>query len=318
MNAIVSTEQHLIAWLLETGDPPTRFRIMTELLGRPAEDPEVRLAKVGLLAHAGVAELLATQELAGFWVQRNYYTPKHYSTFWVLSILADLGLTREVEAVRRGVDFMFAQQRPDGGFCRRNRRPGKGLVWEEETEPCTQARIVRFLIQFGYGGDERTRQALAWLLARQRTDGMWLCGYGGGYGRPRGCLRATLDFLRAAVLDAETAAHPATQRAAAVIAELLLQPRMGRYHVPDEWTVLVFPYFGYGIIPALDALGRIGYTPAHAKVAAAVDYLLSRRLPDGGWPLDERPYKSPLDFGQSGEPNQWVTLEALLALKRLN
>jgi hypothetical protein len=314
MGALVSIDRRLIAWLLETGDPPTRYRTLTELLGKPVDDLEVCDAKANLLAHVGVADLLAAQKPAGYWAQRDYYIPKHYSTFWVLSILADLGLTNEVEAVRRGVDTMFAQQRTDGGFCRWRRLPGKGWVWEEWPEPCTQARIVRFLIQFGYGGDARTRQAMTWLLASQRTDGMWLCSHARG----RGCLRATLDFLRAAALDAETAAEPATKRAAAVISELLLQSKMERYHVGDEWAVLVFPYFGYGIIPALDALARLGYTPGYAKVAAAVDYLLSRRLPDGSWPLDERPYKSPLDFGPSGEPNQWLTLEALLALKRLN
>jgi hypothetical protein len=71
---------------------------------------------------------------------------------------------------------------------------------------CTQARIVRFLIQFGYGDDPRTRAALDWLLTTQRDDGMWLCDRADRHG----CLRATLDFLRAAVLDPETAAHPAT------------------------------------------------------------------------------------------------------------
>jgi len=93
-----------------------------------------------------------------------------------------------------------------------------------------------------------------------------------------------------------------------------MEPNMGRYHVGDGWTILVYPYFGYGLIPALEALARLGYTADHPKIAAAVDYLLSRRLPDGSWPLDERVSRPPLDFGQFSEPNKWLTLDTLRTL----
>jgi len=138
--------------------------------------------------------ILAAQKRDGWWGKtRDYYIPKHYSTFWALTVLADLGLTAENECVRRGCEFMFDHQRESGAFCRRRRVAGQGIVWDEEPGPCTHARILRFLTQFGYSNDPRVKAGLDWLLAKQRADGMWMCGR---RDVRRGCLRATLDFLR--------------------------------------------------------------------------------------------------------------------------
>jgi hypothetical protein len=305
-----------LPWLLEPENPPVRYWTLRDLLDRPADDPEVRAAQAAIPTSPPVAELLAAQKSDGYWVGKDYYLPKHGGTFWVLSALADLGLTAENEHVRRGCDFLFAHQRDDGEFCRRRRVAGQGLVWEAQAEHCTHARIVRFLLQFGYADDPRTRAAIDWLLTSQRDDGLWLCHWlrRGRYG----CLRATLDYLRAAVLDAATAAHPATTRAAAAVYDLLLQPRMGRYHVRDLWTILEYPYFGYSVISALDALARLGYTPQQPKIAQALAYLLSRQSANGTWPLEQRPSRPPIDVGQTGEPNKWLTLDALRVRKLLH
>jgi len=304
---------NLLDWLLDENGPVLRYCTLVELLSYPPDHPEVQAARAAIPSHPPLAELLAAQKAPGYWVQRDYYVPKAYSTFWVLSVLAEMGLNQEEQAVRRGVEFMFTHQGEDGKFRRWRNRAGKGMGWEERVDPCTNARIVRFLIRFGYGSDPRTRRAIEWLLAEQRADGMWLCGYARG----AGCLRATLDFLRVAVLDPETAGLSATRRAAEGVCDLLMQPGMGRYHVADEWTALVYPYFGYGVIPALDALGRLGIAAEHPRMVAARDYLLSRRLPDGSWPLDEPVSRPPLDFGQPGAPNPWLTLDALLALRSI-
>ena len=51
------------------------------------------------------------------------------------------------------------------------------------------------------------------------------------------------------------------------------------------------------------------------KVATALEYLLSRQLPDGTWSLNQNPYRLPFDAGQPGEPNEWLTLDAMRVIK---
>lgn len=303
-----------IPWLLEDENPSVRYRTLRHLLDQPQDNPEVRRAEGAIPSWPAVADLLAAQKPDGYWVKRDYYLPKHNGTFWVLTILADLGLTASNEQIQRACEYMFGFQRDGGAFYRRRRVAGQGLIWDSGAGPCTHARIVHFLIQFGYADDPRLRAAIDWLLSVPKEGGMWDCG---APSRP-GCLRATLDVLRVATLDGETAAHPATARAAAIVCDLLMQPRMARYHVGHEWRDLEYPYFGYGLIPALDSLAHLGYTQDHPKIAVALDYLLSRQLPGGSWPLDEMPYRLPLDFGQPGAPSKWVTLDAVRVVKRLS
>jgi hypothetical protein len=305
-------------WLPEPENPSVRYWTLLDILDRPPEDPEVCAAQAAIPTSAPVAELLAAQEKDGHWGSRDYYLPRaSKGTFWVLTVLGDLGLTMEDEHVRRACDFMFTDQHEDGVFGRRRRVPGQGTVWQEDPSPCTHARIVRFLIQFGYGQDPRVRKAIDWLLARQRDDGMWLCVDPGR----RGCLRATLDVLRVAALDPQTAAQPAIAHASRAVCGLLMEPRMSRYHIGEKWGTwecLKYPYFGFSVISALDALARLGCTPAETKIASAAEYLVGRQLPDGTWPMDESWPDPPLDFGRPNEPNKWLTLDALRVLRLLH
>ena len=303
-----------LAWLLEAENPPVRYGTLVDLLDRPASDPEVQAARAAIVDYPPVAELLAAQKPDGYWVKRDYYLPKHYGTFWTLCVLGDLGLTAEQEAIRRACEYLFTFQRENGAFCRRRRVAGKGLVWADDAGPCTQARIVRFLIQFGYGADARTRGGIAWLLSVQRDDGMWDCG---SPQRP-GCLRATHDVLRVAALDAETAAQPAIARGAARVCGLLAAERLSRYHTGASWAVLAHPPFDMSLVSTLDALARLGYSAAQPEIAEARAYLLSRQLPDGAWPLDQSPYRLPFDMGPVGEPNKWLTLDVLRVMRLLD
>jgi hypothetical protein len=302
-------------WLLKPENPPIRYLALRDLLQRPLDDPELTAARASVLDWPPLVELLNAQHDRGYWAKHDFYLPRaSRGTFWVLTVLGDLGLTREIEPIQRACGFMFEQQREDGAFCRRRRVPKEGVIWEETSEPCTQARIVRFLIQFGYGEDPRVKKAVDWLLKRQREDGMWHCRGEEG----RGCLRATIDVLRAVSLVPELADHPGIQQGSEAVSQLSMQPGMDRYHVGEKWGTwesLKYPTFGFSVLSALDTLGRLGMTVEDPGVRKGLDYLLSRQLPKGPWPLDESWPESPLDFGEIGQPNKWITLDAMRVLK---
>lgn len=307
--------ERVVEWLLEPENPSVRYFTLVDLLNRPANDPEVTATKAAIPQSSIVAGIFAARKPVGYWGKsRDYYIPKHYSTFWVLSALGDLGLTSEDERIREGCEFMFSHQREDGAFRRQRHFPGS-WGWERTNEPCTHARIVRFLIQFGYSEDPRTRAAIAWLIQTQREDGGWLCIRSNAR---HACLRATLDYLRAAVLLPDAQQTETTQRAAEFVAALLMEPNMGRYHVSDAWTILQYPHFNYGALPALEALIALGYGQAHPKIAKAIDWLLDRRNDDGTWPLDEGVFHPPADFGRAGTSNKYITLDALRVLKSVS
>lgn len=136
-----------LAWLLEPENPSVQYWTLLDLLERPATDRAVRATRAAIVAYPPLAELLAAQKRDGYWFKRDYYLPKHCGTFWVLSMVADLGLTRENEQVQRGCDFMFTFQRDHGGFCRRRRVQGQGIVWDSQPGPCTPYRTLPYTVR---------------------------------------------------------------------------------------------------------------------------------------------------------------------------
>ncbi len=163
-----------LPWLLEPDEanPAVRYLALRDLLDRSADDPEVVAACAQMMRTGPVPALLDAQHPDGYWIKRDYYLPRHQGTLWTLTVLGDLGLKADEEHVQRGCEYMFTVQCENGPFCRRRRISGQGTVWQEHPEPCTHARIVRFLIQFGYSDDPRVRKAIDWLIATQRDDGM--------------------------------------------------------------------------------------------------------------------------------------------------
>ncbi len=299
-------------WLLEPDNPSVRYFALTDLLDHAPNDPEARAARAAIRTCPVVQAICAGQRRDGAWLGPDFYLPKGLGTFWRLTLLGELGLTLAEDAalVRAACEFMFRHQSADGCFRRAQRRAGK-LVRERAQVPCTHARTVRALIQLGYGDDPRAKRAIGWLVRTQRADGAWLCS---GPNPRRGCLRATIDYLRAMELYPAMKQNPATQRAASLVASLLLQSKMGRFHVSEAWDVLEFPYFNYSLIPTLLALLRVGMSPEHPAIALAMRWLLERQRDDGTWILD-RARRAPAEFGRAGEPSKWLTLDALRVIK---
>jgi len=82
--------------------------------------------------------------------------PKSYGTFWVLSVLADFGLTKENQNIKRACEYILNHQRDNGAFCRRRRIQNIALVWKTKSDTYTHDSIIRLLIQFSYKDDSQS------------------------------------------------------------------------------------------------------------------------------------------------------------------
>src|SRR2546426_310689 len=115
----MSIRRGLRNWLLETdSDPSVRFRVLRELLDRPADDPVVVRAQKAIGRKGWAAQLLRGQHPEGQWVTPGssayeLYRPKYVATNWRLLVLPALGLTRKTP---RGA-------KTAGRFLRRSSRP---------------------------------------------------------------------------------------------------------------------------------------------------------------------------------------------------
>ena len=79
-----------IDWLLASAEPWTRYRVLVDLLDRPAGDPEVEATRLEMLSHPQVASLASD---AAPWGQRPLKRHNDAShPIYKLSTLADFGI----------------------------------------------------------------------------------------------------------------------------------------------------------------------------------------------------------------------------------
>lgn len=317
------------SWLLEECQPSIRYLTLTELLGRPEGDPDVKAARAGIVKRGWGKEILDRQDPSGFWERgSSLYRPKYTGTNWMLLVLSDLGLTkadRRIDAAcRRWTDWFAAE---DGGFVGSNKGGAKhGHV-------CTTGNTARALVKFGYADHPKVRSAFEWLVKNQANLGGWSCfNYGG---RARGRNLDSWEPMGAfAVYPREKwtrGMKGAMEKGAEFFLERELHVQGGRY---KPWYRFHYPvHYYYDLLVGLDFLTALGYV-ADKRLEYAVSLLKKKRRPDGRWNLDSinpdpdspqgawdrgHPKQATVPFSleEAGEPSKMVTLSALRVLKRL-
>lgn len=310
-----------IRWLLEKEQPAIRYRTLTELLGRPESDPDVRETKERILEDGWGARILAERDASGGWGDsRSPYVPKYTSTNWRMLVLSDLGVSHADPRVRDACEFWM------NGLAARGDRLGgssRGIP-----HYCVSANMARALIRFGYADDGRVRRTLEWLVEIADPKGGWSC-----FGRGRNldsweALSAFAVYPRSRWTTAMTAC---VEKAAEFYLERELHRQGDRY---APWYRFHYPvHYYYDVLVGLDFMTRLGYAN-EPRMTFALHHLRSRRRPDGRWNLDavhpdveggmaefykKHPRDAPTPFAleERGEPSKMITLRALTVLKRL-
>ena len=354
-----------VAWLLRNENPGVRYWTLRDILERSQSDAEVVSALNGIESWGPVAEYLREQHPAGYWGDgEDVYWPKWKATVWALILLAELGVPRTNPSIKRGAEYflrvMDGQDRswPPPKYPEEDLR-GWRLVWE----PCVTGNMARTLAELGFESDPRVREMFEWLVKNQRDDGGWNCETEDsreGEAVHHSSFMSTIEPLWAfSSLDPQKwprGGREAVERGV----EFLLMHRLFKSDksgkvIRPEWTQLHFPlFYFYDILHGLRVVTALGFG-GDERTKDARELLLSKRLPDGTWPMeatylrslrrnfvkDEKTghwhsvreegidlsniYKSMgkvvevpsiySSLGEVGKANPWVTLNALRALK---
>jgi hypothetical protein len=333
------------------------------------EDTEVVAALNGIASWGPVAGYLREQDPAGYWGDgEDVYWPKWRATVWALILLAEMGVPGTNSSIKTGCEYflrvMDAQDRswPAPIYPDEDLR-GWRLVWE----PCVTGNMARTLAEFGFENDSRVREMFEWLVKYQRDDGGWNCETDDRRkdGDPvhHSSFMSTIEPLWAfSSLDPQKwprGGRDAVERGVEFLLmhRLFKSDRSGKV-IRQEWTQLHFPlFYFYDILHGLRVVSALGFG-GDERTKDARELLLSKRLPDGTWPMeatylralrrnfvkDEKSgvwhslqgegaglsatYKSGervadvpgiySSLGEVGRANSWVTLNALRALKDLD
>jgi hypothetical protein len=317
-----------VDWLLEEDQPSVRFLTLTELLGRTERDYEAKRAKDEITKTGWAKDILDGQLPSGCWLhEKSLFAPKFRTTFWMLLILSDLGLTRKDPRIDRACQlWMKRNGTKDGGFSESGKAGG---------HLCITGNTARALVKFGYADHPKVRGAFEWLVKNQAELGGWSCW---NFGKPPYHKR-TLDSWEPlsafAVYPRERWTRSmklACEKGAEFFLGRELHNQGARW---EQWYRFHYPvHYYYDLLVGLDFMTALGYS-GDKRLGYAVSLLKEKRRRDGRWNLDaNRPEESPalaawkkkhpgskdmtpFVLEQPGRPSKMITLRAMEVLARL-
>lgn len=321
-------EDPLLAWLLEDDPtlPSARYLALRDLLDRPASDAELGVAAESVMRSGPVPAILEAQAPEGHWAKPGTgYSPKYRGTLWSVLILAELGASPEEPRIRKACEYVLDHAISTNGAFSCNARPvPSGAIL------CLNGNLLFAMVRLGFWGDERVRSVADWLagaiLGENRVpyydSGTSGPGFACGVNLKQPCGWGANKALRGLLAIPQQDRTPEVARALDKGADFLLSrnPAEADYpsteRVSTTWFKLGFPLsYWSDVLETATNLAALGLG-ADPRVQPALDWVVSKRAPDGRWKLENSLNgKMWTDIEQRGKPSKMVSLRALRALK---
>jgi len=316
MEGMQTINHSVIDWLLENDKPSVRYRTLTELLDKPADDTEVITARAAIPDGKNAHRIFKKMHADGYWLQRKSSSKEwigdgvEYGSFatthFVLSYLSELGFTVADPRVAKAADRYLNLQQPDGDF------------WLHLS--CLYSYNIRTFVRLGLRDDPRVQKAIDLMLSTSREDGGYLCDLHKDKYKTRvakSCIRGGAKALLAFAELPEYWEHPSCLRLADYFLERdgIFRQSNPDKPVNDDVIRTVYPIiWRTSITEILYGLAKMGYGN-DPRLARAWDVLKRKRDGEGRYVLDWTTTSALLKAGARGEANKWITLYALLATK---
>ncbi len=323
----------IVQRLLLSSDPSIVLKTRLNVLGEPADSPGIARLREEVRQSSLARDLLTWRSPDGT-IQtsperhQTHAYQKWQGPHWTLYSLAEIGYPPGDSSLAPMRDQFYAWL-----LAPSHLRPPHTLVipgQEDRVRRCASQEgcTVWYSLRLGLA-DARTEELVRRLREWQWPDGGWNCDK-----RPAARVSSFMETLMplcALALHARLTGDPASQAAAERAAEVFLCRRLFRRRkdgavIRPEFTRTHFPHFyHYDILAGLVVLAEAGLI-RDERCREALDLLEAKRLPDGGFPLEEKTWKTSdrfetrgtfADWGPTGRArmNEFVTVEALYALR---
>ena len=326
--------QEPLPWLLETASPGARYLALRDLLSLPPDDPELQAARQQAHKEGPIAIVLENMHPDGYWVEPGPgYLPKYSSIVWSLVLLAQLGASiQEDERIADACAYLFDHAlTPMGQFTASGAPSGTAdclqgnLCWALTALGCTDSRLglayewmARTVIGEGIAPIADKHAPLRFYAGK--CGPTFACGSNNKLPCAWGAAKVMLAF---SLLPVERRT-PLIQRAIEHGVDFLFSTDPAKADYPNGWSdkpsrnwwLFGFPVFYVtDLLQIVEALAALGYA-GDPRLHNAWQFILSKQDAKGRWLLEyDYSGKTWVDFGSKKQPNPWVTIRALRALK---
>jgi len=332
----------VMKWLLEDDTPGVAYLARHRLLDDDPASRRMRSLRRRCNEYPPVARMLDRLDEA--LAARNY--KKYEGAHWTLIFLTEMQADGRDKRVRKLADYVLSTQLPNGGFSTSG-EPRYEIV-------CLTANILRSLVHFGYGEDERGVRGYRRLIERIVPHGGVPCIVM-DYVLHTSCRMTLPQALRCLAVAPPGVPKTKLKKARDLLVDQLLTIRVYRYVRPDAkayyaaldkrpkgmkvrefkvrwlskhkvldedllpkpgWLRFGFPRsYNPDLLEAMLALVELG--AKHTPVLDdPLDHIEKKRCKEGRWKLDDSLNGKMLaDIERKGQPSKRVTLRAMTVLK---
>jgi hypothetical protein len=327
-------DEKTLSWLLEPESPGLRYLALRDLGDLPENDPALIQARSEAHKKGPIAEILSKMDPAGFWSKPGAgYNPKYFSTAWSLITLAQLGAcVGEDERITKACSYLLDHAMANGGQFSINGAPSG-------TIDCLQGNLCWALLALGFQ-DPRLESAFEWMARTVTGEGMasgeeknaerryyaYKCGpqFACGANNKLPCAWGAVKVMLAFGILPSARQTPLIQKAINTGIDFLFSvdpatagyPSRSTGRPSQSWWKFGFPVFYVtDILQIVEALVTVGFEK-DSRLSNAFQLIRSKQDDQGRWLLEyDLDGKTWIDYGQKHQPNKWVTLRALRALK---
>lgn len=280
----------IITTLLKLPNPVIQYKVRLLVLDDDPFSDEMRNLQHVMRGSDLVRILLSERDEKGV-IHLDPYK-KWNGAHWVLNTLSDLFYPPNEENLQplaeQDYAWIFSDRRMSWVTRKTKMAQGNHFRACASMEGATLFSMIRlgFL-------DERCDQLAERLLAWQWPDGGWNCV--ADPAARNSSFMETLLPLRAMSLYSRVASDPVAARVAERAAEVFLKRRLFRTQkdgsvIDEHFLQLHYPcYWHYDVLYGLKVMADCGFI-SDPRCNEALDWLESRRLPDGGFPADDKFY----------------------------
>jgi hypothetical protein len=318
--------------LTESTDVGVRYLAARDL----AETGQKKLNMLKSQAHADgpISTILSKLKPQGFWVKPGAgYYPKYTGTTWSLILLAQLGASADADIrISTACTYALDHTLLAGGQFTINGLPSG-------TVDCLQGNLCATMLDLGCA-DQRLDSAFEWMARSVTGEGVapreekhasvryyaGKCGpcFACGANNSLPCAWGAVKVMSAFSKIPPARRTKLVDRAIRVGVDFLLGTDPAKSDYPcgwaakpsSNWWKFGFPVFYItDLLQNVEALAGLGLGK-DKRLKNALEFIRSKRDSDGAWAL-EHDYtgKTWVDFGKKKQPNPWVTIRALRALK---
>jgi hypothetical protein len=289
-----------LPWLLDPNRPNLHWRVLVELVGRPADSPAVIRARGGANAAEPIASLLRDLQTDGTWSGDPSLWSMHSGCGWRLLAAVQWGADPTDPRLQAATELLLETTAGEGGFS--HREGGAPSPW-------LTARMLQAAAELGWYRHPRIQEALAWLEegADRHPDGGWSVLEDDG--TAEACEVTAVALLAALGTWGDDRRRSLKERAIESLVRRLDSPH-------GDGRLLAHPCLEHtNPAEVLSTLARAN-APLKSPMVGALADLQQRQIEGGRWRREAELPKTLVAPASNNGPSCWVTLKCVTAIMR--